>query len=142
MIVEMLREICVAINLSNVRHEDIVHAKNVINRLISIHSAILTPIAMNHLFIRKPLLLYRVTVSSGVITNGGVKPNIIPEIAELLYSIRAPTVQDRDILAAKVYACFNAAATATGCSVRIVMSYSNDPCREHTGTARMRICVN
>ncbi|KAK2179011.1 hypothetical protein NP493_519g05089 [Ridgeia piscesae] len=52
----------------------------------------------------------------GVITNGGVKPNIIPEKAELLYYIRAPTLQARDILATKVYACFNAAATATGCS--------------------------
>ena len=81
----------------------------------------------------------------GVITNGGVKPNIIPEKAELLYYIRAPTLQARDILATKVYACFNAAATATatatGCSVRIVTSYSNDTCRKHTATARMRVCI-
>ena len=69
-------------------------------------------------------------------------PNIIPEIAELLYYIRAPTLSDRDLLAAKVYACFNAAATATGCSVRVVTSYSNGTGREHTATARIRVCVS
>ena len=55
----------------------------------------------------------------GVITNGGVKPNIIPEKAELYYYIRAPNVTELEELRAKVSACFEAAAVATGCQVDI-----------------------
>ena len=54
-----------------------------------------------------------------VFTNGGVKPNIIPEKASLLYYVRAPTREELDVLKEKVIACFHAAAQATGCSVEI-----------------------
>ena len=54
-----------------------------------------------------------------VITNGGVKPNIIPEKAELYYYIRAPNVEELVELRRKVVACFEAAAAATGCQVDI-----------------------
>ena len=50
----------------------------------------------------------------GVITDGGVKPNIIPHRSELHYYLRAPTVKMRDELKEKVMGCINAAATATG----------------------------
>ena len=50
----------------------------------------------------------------GVITDGGVKPNIIPQRSELEYYIRAPTVKLRDELRERVMACINAAAAATG----------------------------
>ncbi|ESP04071.1 hypothetical protein LOTGIDRAFT_203426 [Lottia gigantea] len=53
----------------------------------------------------------------GVIINGGVKPNIIPDITELEYSIRAPTDPERKILETKIISCIESAATATGCSV-------------------------
>ena len=54
-----------------------------------------------------------------VITNGGTKPNIIPEKASLYYNIRAPSVAELKQLKEKVVACFEAAATATGCTVEI-----------------------
>ncbi len=55
----------------------------------------------------------------GIITNGGVKPNIIPDKAALSYNIRAPTIAERDTLQGKVVACCEAAALATGCQVDI-----------------------
>ena len=54
-----------------------------------------------------------------VITNGGTKPNIIPEKASLYYYIRAPSVAELKQLKEKVVACFEAAATATRCTVEI-----------------------
>ena len=54
-----------------------------------------------------------------IITNGGTKPNIIPEKASLYYYIRAPSVAEIKQLKEKVVACFEAAATATGCTVEI-----------------------
>lgn len=50
----------------------------------------------------------------GVIVDGGVKPNIIPQRSELDYYVRAPTVKMREELFERVIACINAAATATG----------------------------
>jgi len=55
----------------------------------------------------------------GIFTNGGVKPNIIPEKSKLEYYIRALTVPDLETLKEKVVACFQAAALATGCEVQI-----------------------
>ena len=55
----------------------------------------------------------------GIITNGGAKPNIIPEKSEVCYYIRAPTIAEVDTLKAKVVSCFEAAATATGCQIYI-----------------------
>ena len=55
----------------------------------------------------------------GVIKEGGVKPNIIPERAVMEYQIRAPSVCELNELEAKVRACYEAAATATGCQVKI-----------------------
>ena len=55
----------------------------------------------------------------GVITNGGVKPNIIPEQSSMSYYIRAPTPSELQVLRKKVEACFEAAARATGCSMSI-----------------------
>ena len=54
-----------------------------------------------------------------IISNGGTKPNIIPEKSEMLYYIRAPTRQEVIELRTKVTACFEAAAKATGCTVDI-----------------------
>ena len=56
----------------------------------------------------------------GVITNGGAKPNIIPEKASLSYYIRAPNRSELAVLRQKIELCFEAAAKATGCSVDIV----------------------
>ena len=55
----------------------------------------------------------------GIFTNGGVKPNIIPEEASLLYLIRSETREDLKIIREKVICCFSGAAEATGCSYEI-----------------------
>ena len=58
----------------------------------------------------------------GVIKEGGVKPNIIPERAVMEYYVRAPTRTERDRLVGKIIACFEAAAKATGCEVDVQMT--------------------
>ena len=64
------------------------------------------------------LSLSFVCLTAGIFSNGGTKPNIIPEEAELTYYIRAPTKGELEKLKAKVVACFHGAATSSGCTVR------------------------
>ncbi len=54
---------------------------------------------------------------SGVFTNGGAKPNIIPEEAALQYYVRAPKMVELKVLKEKIISCFEGAAKATGCQV-------------------------
>jgi amidohydrolase len=54
-----------------------------------------------------------------IVTNGGAKPNIIPEKASLLYYIRAPNLAELQELRDKVTACFEGAAKATKCTAEI-----------------------
>ena len=56
----------------------------------------------------------------GIITNGGAKPNIIPEKASMEYYIRAPSKSELVTLRKKVDSCFEAAAKATNCSMEVV----------------------
>ncbi|KXJ10851.1 Peptidase M20 domain-containing protein 2 [Exaiptasia diaphana] len=58
----------------------------------------------------------------GVFTEGGVKPNIIPDRATLVYDVRAPTEAERSLLVKKVCSCFESAAVATGCTVDLQSS--------------------
>ena len=60
----------------------------------------------------------------GIISEGGVKPNIIPDRAQLIYNLRAPTDGELIVLREKVKSCFEAAASATGKSVLLVRDYS------------------
>ncbi|XP_065913317.1 xaa-Arg dipeptidase-like [Dysidea avara] len=55
----------------------------------------------------------------GIITNGGAKPNIIPELTKMEYYLRAPTRSEVKDLYSKVMACYEAAAKATGCTVEV-----------------------
>ena len=55
----------------------------------------------------------------GVITNGGAKPNIIPEKASMEYFVRAPTINEAYAFSKNIRACFEAAAFATGCQLTI-----------------------
>lgn len=65
----------------------------------------------------------------GIITNGGAKPNIIPEETSMLYYVRAPSLSEHKLLVKKIAACFEAAAKATGCQVSNVISYlKTDSC--------------
>lgn len=56
----------------------------------------------------------------GVITRGGDAPNIVPDLAEARYQIRAPRLEDLLSLRERVEACFRAGALATGASVEMV----------------------
>lgn len=50
----------------------------------------------------------------GIISEGGVKPNIIPDRTQLIYNIRGPNDDEMNIVSEKVTSCFQAAASATG----------------------------
>ena len=60
----------------------------------------------------------------GIITNGGAKPNIIPEKSSMLYDIRAPTEPELRVFIEKIVSCFESAAVATGCHVKVEPSES------------------
>lgn len=55
----------------------------------------------------------------GIVTKGGEAPNVVPSETNLLYDARANTIAELDGVKARLRACFEAGATATGCSVRI-----------------------
>ncbi|KAJ5771601.1 hypothetical protein N7520_002130 [Penicillium odoratum] len=53
----------------------------------------------------------------GVVLRGGERPNVIPASTTVEYYIRSETKETLDPLTERVVKCFDAAATATGCSV-------------------------
>lgn len=53
----------------------------------------------------------------GVITEGGLKPNIIPDRTAGQWYVRARNFRELEELKPRVLACFQAAATATGCTL-------------------------
>ncbi|WP_083883724.1 M20 family metallopeptidase [Nocardia higoensis] len=55
----------------------------------------------------------------GIISDGGVAPNIVPGHAELLYYLRAADSASLDDLMRRASACFEAGALATGCTHEI-----------------------
>ena len=57
-----------------------------------------------------------------IISNGGAKPNIIPEETELKGQIRSLSEADLIMLRNKVQSCFEAAAKATECQVFLILS--------------------
>ncbi|WP_405406701.1 amidohydrolase [Streptomyces sp. NBC_01104] len=59
------------------------------------------------------------TVVSGIITDGGSAANVIPDRAAAHFEMRAPTLERLRAVQARVRACFEAGALATGASVTI-----------------------
>jgi len=55
----------------------------------------------------------------GIITHGGDAANIIPGFTKSTWYVRAPKQDRLDVLLARITACFEAAATATGCTMAI-----------------------
>jgi len=55
----------------------------------------------------------------GIITEGGMAPNIVPERAACRFFVRAANVHDLQALKARVVACFEAGAKATGCTLEL-----------------------
>jgi amidohydrolase len=56
----------------------------------------------------------------GIVTQGGAAPNIIPEAAACAFYVRAPTLDYMWELRARVVACAEGAARATGCSLKVI----------------------
>lgn len=54
-----------------------------------------------------------------VITEGGIKPSIIPQMSVVSVYIKAPDRSELSVLETRVTDCFRAASKATGCSVTI-----------------------
>jgi amidohydrolase len=61
----------------------------------------------------------------GVVHEGGAAPNVIPDRTVSQWIVRAATAGRFEVLRTRVLACFQAAATATGCSLDI--AYEGDP---------------
>ncbi len=61
----------------------------------------------------------------GIITDGGMAPNIVPERASCRFFIRAADVHDLAKLKQRVLACFEAGALATGCRLELNWSGSD-----------------
>jgi amidohydrolase len=55
----------------------------------------------------------------GVITDGGAKPNIVPEFARSEWNVRSVTAARRDQLVERFVACIEAGARAAGCEATI-----------------------
>lgn len=55
----------------------------------------------------------------GIITHGGDAANIIPGFTKSTWYVRAPKQDRLDLLLPRITACFEAAATATGCTLTI-----------------------
>lgn len=55
----------------------------------------------------------------GIITHGGDAANIIPGFTRSTWYVRAPKQDRLDVLLPRITACFEAAATATGCTLAI-----------------------
>ena len=55
----------------------------------------------------------------GIVTSGGVAPNVIPDATKAHYYIRTVKKKELEELMTRVEQCFHAGALSTGCSVRI-----------------------
>ncbi|MFF0817502.1 M20 family metallopeptidase [Rhodococcus sp. NPDC003318] len=55
----------------------------------------------------------------GIVSDGGVAPNIVPARTEMLYYLRARTSDSLDELTRRALACFEAGALAAGCTHEI-----------------------
>lgn len=55
----------------------------------------------------------------GIVTEGGDKPNIVPERAVTEWMVRSPSIATLEPLKARVEACLRAGAAAAGCEVEI-----------------------
>lgn len=61
----------------------------------------------------------------GIITEGGVKPNIIPEKTSMQYYVRSRNKRELEQLKQKVLQCFEGAAVSTGC--RLEYKWQDNP---------------
>lgn len=55
----------------------------------------------------------------GIFTGKDWAPNIIPDYSKMIYCVRAPTRSELQVALKRVMPCFEAAALATGCEVKV-----------------------
>ncbi len=55
----------------------------------------------------------------GIVTKAGEAPNIVPGESSMYYNGRASTIEELEELKLRLFKCFEAGATATGCSFEI-----------------------
>ena len=55
----------------------------------------------------------------GIISNGGDKPNIVPQLAAAEWYVRSPTLRSLDRLKPRFLACLEAGAQAAGCEMEV-----------------------
>lgn len=55
----------------------------------------------------------------GIVTHGGDAPNIVPAETAAMYTIRSETLENLEVLRARVMRCFEAGALATGAQLRV-----------------------
>ena len=65
-------------------------------------------------------------IIQGMITNGGLRPNIIHAYSSGSFVVRSSTRARVEALKKRVYACFEAGATATGAELKITLGGSYD----------------
>ncbi|RJE26097.1 amidohydrolase [Aspergillus sclerotialis] len=68
----------------------------------------------------------------GVIIRGGDRPNVIPMSTTVDYYIRSEDSKSLKVLTEKVIKCFEAAATATGCTIEYDWGVSYDDLKTNT----------
>ncbi|MFD7923516.1 amidohydrolase [Streptomyces sp. NPDC059740] len=59
------------------------------------------------------------TLVHGVVTDGGQAPNVVPALTRARYELRAPTAEQLEAARARVRACFEAGALATGARLEL-----------------------
>jgi amidohydrolase len=64
----------------------------------------------------------------GIITNGGVAPNIVPDLTSGRWYLRTPVDADLDVMIQRFRSMAEAAATATGCTVDVAIDPANRCC--------------
>lgn len=63
----------------------------------------------------------------GIITDGGTLPMVVPDHTQAVFMVRANTAERVEAVLPRVRACFEAAATATGCRLEAEWSKDVDP---------------
>ena len=72
----------------------------------------------------------------GIITDGGLAPNIIPERAEARFFVRVAHMDDLDELRGRVVRCAEGAALATGCTLKVTrVGEPNAPLKQNRAFA-------
>ncbi|KAL0576805.1 hypothetical protein V5O48_005175 [Marasmius crinis-equi] len=72
----------------------------------------------------------------GIIEGKDWAVNVIPAYAKYIAAVRAPTLADQQVAIKKILPCFEAAATATGCTVKIIVQEGLYDLRQNIGLGK------